>query len=449
MKRRLPWLAMLLVSVALAAPAASRVAVQNFRQWSAPDQTRLVFDLSAPLQHRVTTLTDPPRLVVELQRAALAMSPPAPDTKGPLLAGMRVSKDDNSVRIVLDLKSAVRVKSFLLKPAGPYGHRLVVDLFDARAADEDAADSAAPVAGAAPRTVRRDFVVAIDAGHGGEDPGAIGRRYRTREKDVTLAIARELARQVNAVPSMRAVLIRDGDYYIPLDRRFKRARAHEADVFISIHADAVPGRNAYGSSVYALSERGATHGLARFLADKENASDLIGGVSLNDKEPMVRKVLADLSQSKSIEHSLELGDDILGELRRVGPVHLNRVAQAGFAVLKAVDIPSVLVETAFVSNPSEEKKLRTQKFQRALASGILAGVQRYRVRHQPATPIVVPTQAQRTGPREHVVRSGETLASIARHYNVHIEVLKLLNNLADVEPPIGTHLRIPVSGRES
>jgi N-acetylmuramoyl-L-alanine amidase len=449
MKRRLRWLAMLLVSVALAASAASRVTVQNLRQWSAPDQTRLVFDLSAPLQHRVSTLTNPPRLVIDLQRAALGGTLPPPDTRGPLLAGMRVTKEKNDVRIVLDLKAAVRPKSFLLKPAGPYGHRLVVDLFDARAADEEATEDAAPAVTATARPIERDLIVAVDAGHGGEDPGAMGRRYRTREKDVTLAIARELARQVNASAGMRAVLIRDGDYYVALDRRFKRARAHQADLFISIHADAVPGRNAYGSSVYALSDRGATHGLARFLADKENASDLIGGVSLNDKEPMVRKVLADLSQSKSIEHSLELGEDILRELRRVGPVHISRVAQAGFAVLKAPDIPSVLVETAFISNPSEEKKLRTPAFQRDLAAGILAGVKRYRARHQPVAPIAVPVQAQRPASREHVVQSGETLSTIARHYNVHIEVLKLLNNLADAEPPIGTRLRIPFADRES
>lgn len=449
MKSRLRWLAMLLVSVALAAPAASRVTVQNLRQWSAPDQTRLVVDLSAPLQHRLSTLADPPRLVIELQRAALAATLPPLDTKGPLIAGMRVTKEKGDVRIVLDLKTAVRPKSFLLKPAGPYGHRLVVDLYDTRASDEEAEEGPSLAVSAAPRPVQREFVVAIDAGHGGEDPGALGRRYRTREKDITLSISRELARQVNATPGMRAVLIRDGDYYVALDRRFKRARQHQAQVFISIHADAVPGRNAYGSSVYALSDRGATHGLARFLADKENASDLIGGVSLNDKDPMVRKVLADLSQSKSIEHSLELGDDILRELRRVGPVHLNKVAQAGFAVLKAVDIPSVLVETAFISNPSEEKKLRTPAFQRELASGILAGIKRYRARHQPVAPVAAPVEARRPDAREHVVQSGETLSAIARHYNVHVEVLKLLNNLADADPPIGTRLRIPIIERES
>ncbi len=449
MRGRLRWLAVILVSVTLAAPAATRVTVQNLRQWSAPDQTRLVFDLSAPLQHRVSALSDPPRLVIDLQRAVLGAPLPSPDTKGPLLAGMRVTKEKGDVRVVLDLKAAVRPKSFLLKPAGPYGHRLVVDLQDARAADEEAAEEAAPAGGTVAHREHRDFIVAIDAGHGGEDPGAVGRRYRTREKDVTLAIARELARQVNATPGMRAVMIRNGDYYVALDRRFKRARHYEAQIFISIHADAVPGRNAYGSSVYALSERGATHGLARFLADSENASDLIGGVSLNDKEPMVRKVLADLSQSKSIEHSLELGGDILRELRRVGPVHLSRVAQAGFAVLKAVDIPSVLVETAFISNPSEEKKLRTPSFQRELASGILAGVKRYRARHQPAVPVAVPVQAKRPTSREHVVKPGETLSMIASQYNVHVEVLKLLNNLADVEPSIGTRLRIPFADRES
>jgi N-acetylmuramoyl-L-alanine amidase len=286
-------------------------------------------------------------------------------------------------------------------------------------------------------------VIAIDAGHGGEDPGASGRRYRTREKDVTLAIARELAKLVAQEPGMRPMLIRDGDYYVGLLQRFEKARRHRADVFVSIHADAVPGRSANGSSVYALSEKGASSAMARRLADKENASDLIGGVSLNDKDDMLAHVLLDLSHNMTMQDSLSLGDSILTELRRVGPVHMHHVAQAGFAVLKSPDIPSVLVETAFISNPSEEKKLRTPAFQRQLAAGIFRGIKRY-LASNPSGP-QAPVQAERdTEPaHEHVVRKGETLSAIARQYNIDVDALRFLNDLGRGDPPAGVRLRIP------
>jgi N-acetylmuramoyl-L-alanine amidase len=286
--------------------------------------------------------------------------------------------------------------------------------------------------------------VAIDAGHGGEDPGALGRRYRTREKDVTLAVARELARLVDRSPGMKAVLVRDGDYYIGLRQRFQKAHRQRADVFVSIHADAIPGKQqARGSSVYALSEKGASHALARLIADKENAADLIGGVSLNDKDDMVTRVLLDMSQSKAIEHSLVLGGDILVELKRVGHVHLPRVAQAGFSVLKSPGLPSVLVETAFISNPDEERKLRTPAFQRNLARGILNGIRRYVARQTPM-PGSRPVSAGLKEPvREHIVRRGETLTSIARQYNVHVEALRFFNDLAGPDVPVGYRLQLP------
>jgi N-acetylmuramoyl-L-alanine amidase len=377
--------ASLLLILPFAADAA--VAVQNLRQWQAPDHTRLVFDLSGTLEHRVFTLTEPDRIVIDMDDAELAGALPELDYTGPLLAGVRTGQPESgTLRIVLDLKTAAQPRTFILGPAGPYGHRLVIDLLDSKnavaeepkpaAETETPRESKRPTKPAAPKV----FIVAIDAGHGGEDPGALGRRYRTREKDVTLAIARELARLVSQKPGMRAVLIRDGDYYLGLRSRFYKARAQRADLFISIHADAAPGRQAFGSSVYALSEKGATDAMARLLAEKENASDLIGGVSLNDKDDVLAKVLLDLSHTKTIQDSLMFGGDLLTELRRVGPVHASRVRQAGFAVLKAPDIPSVLIETAFISNPAEEKKLRSQKFQRELAQGIFQGVQRYAVR---------------------------------------------------------------------
>lgn len=428
---------------------ADAVTVQNLRMWRAPDHTRLVFDLSGPLNHRLFTLTDPHRLVIDMERGKLAGALAETEADNPLIGAVRTGKPEGDVlRIVIDLKAEVKPRSFVLKPAGQYGHRLVVDLYDARQAADDenkpvaepARPAAKPAAPAGPRTI----VIAIDAGHGGEDPGALGRRYRTREKDVTLAVARELARLVAQTPNMKALLIRDGDYYVGLRSRFQKARKNRADVFVSIHADAVPGKQARGSSVYALSERGATNAMARHLADRENAADLIGGVSLGDKDSVLARVLLDMSHSKTIEHSLLLGEDILGEIKHVGRLHQRRVLQAGFAVLKSPDIPSVLVETAFISNPDEEKKLRTPAFQRGLAQGILAGVKRFVARQAPSAPPAKPTTVEaRVRPQEHIVQQGETLASIARLYNLHVEALRFLNSLSETEPPVGTRLRLP------
>ena len=260
---------------------------------------------------------------------------------------------------------------------------------------------------------------------------------------MTLAIARELAKLVAQEPGMRPLLIRDGDYYVGLLQRFEKARRQRADVFVSIHADAVPGRSANGSSVYALSEKGASSAMARRLADKENAADLIGGVSLNDKDDMLAHVLLDLSHNKTMQDSLSLGDSILVELQRVGPVHLRHVAQAGFAVLKSPDIPSVLVETAFISNPTEEKKLRTPAFQRQLAAGIFRGIKRHLVRTPAAPPMSAQAEPETEPAREHVVRKGETLAAIARQYNIHVDALRFLNDLGRGNPPAGVRLRIP------
>ncbi|MBI3898560.1 MAG: N-acetylmuramoyl-L-alanine amidase [Gammaproteobacteria bacterium] len=378
----------LLLSIFSVTPVQAVVSVHNVREWRAPDHTRLVFDVSGPVQHRLSLLTDPNRIVLDLEDAEWQDELSELDFNGPVLAGLRTGRADaKSLRVVLDLKMAVQPRSFVLKPAGPYGHRLVLDLYDPKAQvvdDDKAIAEPEPVIESKREAKRTDkpkpIIVAIDAGHGGEDPGALGRRYRTREKDVTLAIAREVARRINQAPGMRAVLIRDGDYYVGLRERFTKARKHQADLFISIHADAVPGRAARGSSVYALSEKGATSAMAKYLADGENASDLIGGVSLNDKDEILAKVLLDLSHTKTIQDSLVFASDMLGELHRVGPLHGTRVRQAGFAVLKAPDIPSVLIETAFISNPTEEKKLRSSSFQQEMADGIYKGVKRFLAR---------------------------------------------------------------------
>ncbi len=436
-----------------AASWAGEVAVQHLRLWRAPDHTRLVFDTSGPVEHHLFLLQDPHRIVIDIEDARVQGSLPELDTNGSLLAAVRTGKSESgSLRVVLDLKGETKPRSFALKPAGEYGHRLVVDLYDAKALDEEVKPSVPAPEKTLPRKPEtRDLIVAIDAGHGGEDPGAVGRRYRTREKDVTLAIAQELAKLVAQTPGMRPMLIRNGDYYVGLRERFSKARRQRADVFVSIHADAVPGRQAHGSSVYALSERGASNAMARQLADKENASDLIGGVSINDKDDMLAKVLLDLSHNRTIQDSVSLGDDVLAELRRVGPVHMGQVAQAGFAVLKSPDIPSVLVETAFISNPSEEKKLRTPAFQQQLAKGIFQGIKRFLARTATTrTPTVeAANEPREPSPREHVVRKGETTASIARQYNIHVDALRFLNDLSDTNPPVGLRLRIPPRNRDS
>ncbi len=431
--------ALLLLGLLPALSHADPVAVRNLRLWQAPDNTRLVFDLSGPLDHRLFTLKDPDRVVVDLDNAQFANELPALELEGSVLQGVRTATHgERRLRVVLDLNQPVHPRTFVLKPYDQYGHRLVIDLSPLKSAVEPS-----PRPSAAQQR-QRDWVIAIDAGHGGEDPGAIGRRYRTREKDVVLAIARELERLVAAASGMRAVMIRDGDYYVSLKQRYHKARTHEADVFVSIHADALPGRNAraaHGASVYALSERGASSVQAQALADKENAADLIGGVSLSDKDDLLLKVLLDLSQTAAISSSLKLGADVLLELGRVGPIHLGGVQQAGFAVLKAPDVPSILVETAFISNPAEEKKLRSRTYQRQLAEALFAGLRRFfaaRQRLPEGTPAVASPAA-----RTHIVRAGETLSAIARVYGIHEEALRFANKLSGSELAVGTTLVIP------
>lgn len=428
-------LVLLLVGLFPAFGHGGTVSVQNLRLWRAPDHTRLVFDLSGPLEHRLFGLKNPDRLVVDMESGRLLGTLPHPDPNEPLLAGVRVgSPGKNTLRIVLDLKRPTRPRTFLLKPYGQYGHRLVIDLHDIKAASR-----AQPARAQPKKTKRKHIVVAIDAGHGGEDSGAIGRRYKTREKNVVLAIARQLKKLIDADAGMQSIMIRDGDYYVELKKRFEKARQHEADVFISIHADAVPGkRRARGASVYALSERGATSALAKTLADKHNASDLIGGVSLSDKDDLLAKVLLDLSQTATIGSSVELGSAVLSELGRVGRIHARAVQQAGFAVLKAPDVPSILVETAFISTPSEEKKLRNKRYQKKLARGIFAGIKRYTVRRK----LAERRQAD-NGPRVHIVEPGDTLSAIARLYGVHVDTLRFANNLRGSKLKVGRELVIP------
>ncbi|MGY4814860.1 N-acetylmuramoyl-L-alanine amidase [Pseudomonas chlororaphis subsp. piscium] len=452
-----------LLLTALAVDALAATQVRSVRLWRAPDNTRLVFDLSGPVQHSVFTLTAPDRLVIDINGATLGGPLNVSTANTPITAMRSAQRTPTDLRVVVDLKKAVTPKSFTLTPNAQYGNRLVVDLFDNPA---DAAPTPAPAPNVAtvpavPVTPtkpeiklppapagKRDIVVVIDAGHGGEDPGASGSRGQ-HEKDVVLAIARELQRQINGLKGFRAELTRTGDYFIPLRGRTEIARKKGADLFVSIHADAAPSRAAFGASVFALSDRGATSETARWLADSENRSDLIGGagnVSLDDKDRMLAGVLLDLSMTASLTSSLNVGQKVLSNIGRVTPLHKQRVEQAGFMVLKSPDIPSILVETGFISNANEASKLATVSHQQALARSISSGVRQFFQQNPPPGTYIAWLRDSgkiAQGPRDHRVSPGETLAMIAVRYQVSAATLRSANNLSSDELKIGQTLTIP------
>lgn len=371
--------------------------VKATRVWPSPEYSRITLELADTPAYKHFQLKNPERLVLDLE----AVSPEAlADLSGKISAqdryvsAVRVARNRHNVtRVVLELKTEVRPQVFTLKPMGDYAHRLVVDLYPANAQSIEQQVEAAIARAEGPKTegrrtegernnVLRLVTVAIDAGHGGEDPGAIGARG-TREKDVTLAIARRLKDHIDRQDNMRAVLIRDGDYFLPLHERVQRARRHQADLFVSIHADAFLKPTARGSSVFALSERGATSAAAKWLAKKENEADLIGGVNIDVKDAYLKQTLLDLAQTATIADSLKLGRAVLDELGGINTLHKPHVEQAGFAVLKAPDIPSILVETAFISNPEEEQKLNEDAYQDRMAAALASGIKRYFERNPP------------------------------------------------------------------
>ena len=418
------------------APAVSRVAeaaqnavIKNIRLSQSNNRTRLVFDLDRSIEHSLFRLNNPERVVLDIKNTRLLDSGLVEEMQNSLLKGVRTGvRNGNDLRIVFDLSNNVTPRSFVLRPESGAGHRLVLDLED---------KNTIPVANSVKEKPKlRDVVVAIDAGHGGRDPGASG-HLGTREKDITLQIARKLHRIIKKYPGMKPVLIRNGDYYMALRDRVKKARDHKADLLISLHADAYRDTRARGSSVYALSVDGASSETARWLAEKENSSDLIGGVKLNNKDDMVAEVLLDLSLTGTIQSSLDVGDEVLGELKRIGRVHKRRVQQAGFAVLKSPDVPSILLETAFISNPKEERKLRSPAHQRKTAKAILRGVSDYFSRKAP------PGTWLSLNNKEHKTISGETLAGIAKQYDVSSMDLKMVNRLTSDHLQIGQALKIP------
>lgn len=408
--------------------------VRQLRVAAQPERTRAVLDLSGPVAYRLFTLESPYRVVLDLDDATLASGFTSGSGQRSLLRNVRTGpRGDNGVRVVLDLKSSARPKSFLLGPSGSFGHRLVIDLYPNQSGNK------------AIKTVRaaaqdRDIVVAIDAGHGGRDPGAIG-PSGFYEKVAVLAIAKSLKALVDEQPGMRGELIRHDDTLIPRQERFARAREMKADLFVSIHADAFYDSRVRGSSVYVLSRKGASSAAARWLAAEGEARDNLGGVQMEDKDEMLTAVLLDLSQTAALDASNQVAQHILTSLSRIGKTHKKRVERANFAVLKAPDVPSVLVETAYISNPSEEKRLKDPRHRRKIAGAILEGIQTYFYTSPPPGTWLAKNRTMAS----HTVSPGETLSGIAMQHSVSLKTLKAVNSLKTDRVNAGAVLKIPSS----
>lgn len=486
--------------VALAAALPLRLAqaadVEAARVWAGPAYTRVVFDLSGPVDYKLSR--DGAAVALELRQGDLAKDFVGPGAKG-LLKGLDSRRSGGALQLLAHTAAGAQPKTFLLKPEGDRGYRLVLDLYPGGGAGEDKAapitatvtvapdadDGGRATALAAVKPTgsvgkgarqaamllggERKVIVAVDAGHGGKDPGSHG-PGGTLEKNVTLAVAKALAAEINRQPGMKAVLTRDGDYFIPLKRRYQIAREQNADMFVSVHADAFTSSDARGSSVWVLSPRGKTSEAARWLADRENRADLIGGVSLDDKDDSLAAVLLDLQQGYAIQASESIAGNVLKALGQLGPTHRGYVEHANFVVLRSPDVPSILVETAFISNPAEERKLRDPKHQRELAAAVTGGVRNYFEATPPpgtwfaaqamrrngtlaaATPAktAAPAKTADTVARAdadvrdlHRVERGESLGSIARQYGVSVRAIKSANRMSSNSVQVGTVLAIP------
>ncbi len=451
--RQLLCLLLLCVLPMSASWAANTLKYNTLRVGQHDNQTKVVLDLAGPIKYKYFSLSKPDRFVVDLIDVIRTGTGDKPKINYANTAIKKIRsgiRNGNDLRMVIELKQSLKGNVYLLKPAAGKGHRLVVELTGKSSKPAQRVAKAAvkkPVqqakAAPAPKVKKkqlivkqheRDIIIAIDAGHGGIDPGAKGHKG-TREKDVVLAIARRLEKLVKKEDGMQPLMIRDGDYFIKLGNRKEKARKHKADFFISIHADAFPDKRAKGASVYALSQRGATSEAAKLLANRENASDLVGGVSLDDKDEMLASVLLDLSQSATIEDSIDVGSKVVRGLKGVAKMHKTTVQQAGFAVLKSPDIPSILVETAFISNPREEKNLRSSAYQQKLAVAMMSGIRSYFISNPPP--------GTRIAAREHVIERGETLSTIASRYRISLKTLRVANQLTSDSLRIGQVLQIP------
>jgi len=427
----------LLVVSALGCVCAQAGDVEGLRLWASPESTRVVLDLASPAEHRVFTLDNPNRIVIDLEDSVARLPGDLPQGSG-FVDGVRTGVHaGGDLRVVLDINAAVKPKSFLLEPNDSYGHRLVIDLLPlATQTQIKRVPRAAPEGG---RAVR----IAIDAGHGGDDPGASG-PSGLREKDVVLEVARRLADDVHRQRGMEPLLIRDGDYFVSLRQRSERAREAQADLFVSIHADAFRNGAARGATVYVLSEKGASDEAARRLAERENASDLIGGISLSDKDQLLARVLLDLSQSAAITASSAAGSRVIEQLGRVTRMRKTQVQQAPFLVLKSPDIPSILIELAYISNPNEERALRDPGRQTEFARAIHAGVNDYLRSNAPPDSYLAsnPPPIARP-PMRHIIERGETLSEIAERYRVSLATLRQSNRIRGDVIRIGQVLTIP------
>lgn len=427
------------------AHAQDRAVVEGVRLSAAGPVTRVVFDLSAPVEHSVFMLREPDRLVIDFNGAQVNDELDLFAFPTSAVKSIRhAQRNGDDLRVVLDLKSAVQPRSFLLKADRQQGlgDRLVVDLHNAQTANE-----LKPLISTQDTPQRlREVVVAIDAGHGGKDPGAVGRRG-TQEKAVVLAVAKELQSLITRERGMRAVMIRSTDEFVELRERIKKAKDENADIFISIHADASPDKRARGSSVYILSENGASSEEARRLAELENSAFTIGDVDLSNKDKLLATVLLDLSTSATIERSMSLGGGVLNEMQTLGHMRSKHVEEAGFAVLKSLDIPSILVETAFITNASEEKRLSAKSHQRKLAQAMLRGIRAYFSDNAPEGTLLT----QRNGGAQaqadtYVIQRGDTLSEIAQQYRISVGALRAANGLEGDRLKVGQTLSIPLDG---
>lgn len=429
-------LALLLLST-LAAQAATEV--EGVRLWRAPDHTRLVFDLSGPAEHNLFTLADPHRVVIDISDTRLrAQLDALPLDNTPIARVRHARQNQKDLRVVLDLKQAVKPRSFSLRSHEQLPDRLVLDLWDGDKQEERTVQTVQQASG------ERDIVIAIDPGHGGEDPGALG-PGGLREKDVVLAIGKALKLELDKHRGFSAQLVRSGDYYVAHRERVNRARKIRADLFVSVHADAFTNRNARGAGVYAVSTRGATSETARFLASRENESDLIGGtdggLNLGGVDDTLAGVLLDLSMTATMNASLEVGASVLASIGSFTHLHKKKVEQANFAVLRSPDVPSILVETGFITNPQEAARLRDPVFQRAMARKLADGI----VAHYSARPPAdtwLAANGVRSG-RRHTIARGDTLSGIAARYRVSVASLMEANDMRDANIRVGQTLTIP------
>jgi len=429
---------------ALLSTTAHAANVENVRTYRAPEYTRLVFDLSEQIEHQVFSLEDPNRLVIDLSDATLFVNFSNLNLNETPITNIRSAvRNDSDTRVVLDLNATIQARSFLLEENDQYGNRLVIDLYDI-----GSSTNREPVITASADDIangKRDIVVAISAGHGGDDPGAIG-VDRIQEKRVVLAIARQIESILQQMPGYKPVMVRDGDYYVGLRGRTNIAHQNNANFFIAIHADAFTSSSARGTTVYALSQRGATSEQARRMAEKENGADLIGGVSsvsLADKDEVLASVLLDLSMTASIASSLEAGDKIISSLGNVTRMRRTNVEQAAFVVLKQADIPSLLIEAGYITNPTDARNLNSSSYQQQFASAVVSGITSYFYETPPRGTLIAWHKNNGGGPSSYIVSRGDNLSEIAERFNVSLAALKAANNISGSVIHLGQELIMP------